>query len=282
MRFVSHLIYIFVISGLIYLLYNQTSKTQKLEQELAKLSQKATKDSNKTEIKKVAKVDRKDSNKSVKKEEIPKDAIVIKVPQVPKVTAKVPKVVTIGGSKIEHEEEKVLPLTMPKEEEPKKVAKNDSNKTKVNKELVGLENLGRVSAYLRGEYKSKDEVINKLKEVGFKIIGSINLKDGLDIVIFSDDTLKNMAKKSPFIENLRVSIDKKDKQISIQNPIYFAKAFMQNETLQPFDPDGDYLLIFNLGNGKGVLRKKWFQISGGVAFRIKDWIDRKFMEKFHN
>ncbi len=67
-----------------------------------------------------------------------------------------------------------------------------------------------------------------------------------------------------------------------ENPVLFhnLKAFLENELLQPFDPGGDYLLIFNLGNSKGVLRKKWFQISGGLAFRVKDWIDRKFMEKF--
>ncbi|MEA3469823.1 MAG: FAD-dependent oxidoreductase [Thermodesulfobacteriota bacterium] len=69
-----------------------------------------------------------------------------------------------------------------------------------------------------------------------------------------------------------------------ENPVLFhnLKAFLQNEALQPFDPGGDYLLIFNLGNSKGVLRKNWFQISGGLAFRVKDWIDRKFMEKFQN
>lgn len=67
-----------------------------------------------------------------------------------------------------------------------------------------------------------------------------------------------------------------------ENPVLFhnIKAFLEKEKLQPFDPGGDYLLIFNLGKCKGVLRKKWFQISGWLAFRIKDWIDRKFMEKF--
>ncbi len=69
-----------------------------------------------------------------------------------------------------------------------------------------------------------------------------------------------------------------------ENPVLFhnLKAFLEKELLQPFDPGGDYLLVFNLGNRKGVLRKKWFQISGGFAFRVKDWIDRKFMEKFQN
>jgi NADH dehydrogenase FAD-containing subunit len=67
-----------------------------------------------------------------------------------------------------------------------------------------------------------------------------------------------------------------------ENPVLFHNlmAFLQGKPLQEFDPGGDYLLIFNLGNGLGVLRKKWFQISGKVAFRIKDWIDRKFMAEF--
>lgn len=67
-----------------------------------------------------------------------------------------------------------------------------------------------------------------------------------------------------------------------ENPVLFhnLKAFLQGDALQSFDPGGDYLLIFNLGHGQGVLRKKWFQISGKVAFLVKDWIDRKFMRTF--
>lgn len=67
-----------------------------------------------------------------------------------------------------------------------------------------------------------------------------------------------------------------------ENPVLFhnIKAYLEEEKLQAFDPGGDYLLIFNLGNHQGVLRKKWFQISGRLAFRIKDWIDRKFMADF--
>lgn len=67
-----------------------------------------------------------------------------------------------------------------------------------------------------------------------------------------------------------------------ENPVLFHNllAFLQGKPLQNFDPGGDYLLIFNLGNGLGVLRKKWFQISGKLAFRVKDWIDRKFIRDF--
>jgi hypothetical protein len=57
-------------------------------------------------------------------------------------------------------------------------------------------------------------------------------------------------------------------------------ASLEGAELLPFDPGGDYLLIFNMGDGTGVLRKNWILFGGSLAFTIKDYIDRKFMKKF--
>lgn len=67
-----------------------------------------------------------------------------------------------------------------------------------------------------------------------------------------------------------------------ENPIlqHNLEAALQDTPLMAFDPGGDYLLIFNLGNGQGLLRKKWLMFTGALAFRVKDWIDRKFMARF--
>ena len=67
-----------------------------------------------------------------------------------------------------------------------------------------------------------------------------------------------------------------------QNPVLYHNlmAALEGEPLQVFFPGGDYLLIFNMGGGKGVLRKKWLTLDGRLAFIIKDYIDRKFMKKF--
>lgn len=67
-----------------------------------------------------------------------------------------------------------------------------------------------------------------------------------------------------------------------ENPILYANlmAALEGKPLQSFDPGGDYLLIFNVGGGKGVLQKKWLLLDGKLAFFIKDAIDRKFMKKF--
>jgi NADH dehydrogenase FAD-containing subunit len=69
-----------------------------------------------------------------------------------------------------------------------------------------------------------------------------------------------------------------------QNPVLYHNlmAALDGEPLQVFSPGGDYLLIFNMGGGKGVLRKKWLTFDGRIAFLIKDYIDRKFMKKFQS
>jgi NADH dehydrogenase FAD-containing subunit len=67
-----------------------------------------------------------------------------------------------------------------------------------------------------------------------------------------------------------------------QNPVLLHNivAQLNGGDLIPFDPGGDYLLIFNLGGGEGVLKKRWLEFSGRPAFFIKDYIDRKFMKDF--
>jgi NADH dehydrogenase FAD-containing subunit len=68
-----------------------------------------------------------------------------------------------------------------------------------------------------------------------------------------------------------------------ENPILYHNLMATldgRSDLQPFDPGGDYLLIFNLGDGEGVLRKGWLTFGGRLAFKIKDYIDRRFMDKF--
>jgi len=57
-------------------------------------------------------------------------------------------------------------------------------------------------------------------------------------------------------------------------------ASLDKTDLQAFDPGGEYLLIFNMGNGTGILQKKKLVLEGRIAFIIKNYIDRKFMKKF--
>jgi NADH dehydrogenase FAD-containing subunit len=57
-------------------------------------------------------------------------------------------------------------------------------------------------------------------------------------------------------------------------------AFLEGRPLQRFDPGGDYLLILNLGDRRGLFRRKGVVWSGRLPFRLKDHLDRRFMRKF--
>jgi NADH dehydrogenase FAD-containing subunit len=67
-----------------------------------------------------------------------------------------------------------------------------------------------------------------------------------------------------------------------QNPVLLHNlmASLDGTDLEPFEPGPDYLLIFNLGGKKGILRKKKLVFGGRAAFYIKDYIDRKFIRQF--
>jgi NADH dehydrogenase FAD-containing subunit len=67
-----------------------------------------------------------------------------------------------------------------------------------------------------------------------------------------------------------------------QNPILFHNllAALEGGKMQTFTPQKNYLLIFNMGNRRGILWRKNFACGGRPAFLLKDYIDRKFMRKF--
>lgn len=69
-----------------------------------------------------------------------------------------------------------------------------------------------------------------------------------------------------------------------QNPILYHNlmAALSGRRLKPFDPGHGYLLILNMGDGTGIYFKKWLQFKGRLAFKLKDYIDRKFIDKFQS
>lgn len=57
-------------------------------------------------------------------------------------------------------------------------------------------------------------------------------------------------------------------------------AQLEGRDLQAFDTGGKYLLVYNLGDGTGIFSKWGLAFGGKAAFRLKDYIDRKFMKLF--
>ena len=67
-----------------------------------------------------------------------------------------------------------------------------------------------------------------------------------------------------------------------ENPVLFHNllAALEGGEMRRFKPSETYLLIFNLGNGRAIFCKKRLVFELPLAFRLKDYIDRRFMRKF--
>jgi len=67
-----------------------------------------------------------------------------------------------------------------------------------------------------------------------------------------------------------------------QNPVLYHNlvSALEGKPLETFEPGGDYLLIFNIGGGRGVLRKGRLTFDGRLAFLVKNHIDKRFMKRF--
>lgn len=67
-----------------------------------------------------------------------------------------------------------------------------------------------------------------------------------------------------------------------QNPILYQNlmAALEGGSMERFETGGSYLLILNMGDGKGILAKNGLIWGGRAAFWLKDYIDRRFMRRF--
>lgn len=87
------------------------------------------------------------------------------------------------------------------------------------------------SAYLTGEHMDVKSARKKLKSVGYKILATYaSVKEGSTIV-FTNDALKSQGAMEgrAHAAVLRLFVDDKEKSISITNPVYFGRAFMQDD-----------------------------------------------------
>ena len=95
---------------------------------------------------------------------------------------------------------------------------------------TGLEGT-KVNTYLHGEYVDAATAKSKLEAAGFEIVADYaSVKKGTTIVYTNADLKAEAAKPGrAFAAVLRLFVDDKEKMISFTNPVYFGKAFMQDE-----------------------------------------------------
>jgi len=167
------------------------------------------------------------------------NVIEIKIPKVPEVNVSIPKVEVhynrpkdvVSNDRSIKFSKRVPPNYLTSEERYGKGGVGAS--LSHSKAMVGDVDKGRISAYLRADLIDAKKAKAKLKKAGFEVIATTPLDDSGELVsiVFTNDTLKKMASKKGkgYLATLRLLIDPKNKQISITNPLYLAKAFLQDE-----------------------------------------------------
>lgn len=67
-----------------------------------------------------------------------------------------------------------------------------------------------------------------------------------------------------------------------QNPVLYHNllASLTGGEMRTFSPQAQYLLIFNMGDDRGIFWRGNMVWEGRLVFKLKDYIDRKFMTKF--
>ena len=145
-------------------------------------------------------------------------------------------------------------------EEEEKVQNSNTN--------IGEVGNGKISAYLRGKFIDVKTAQTKLEEAGFEIVSvtPVNKKGTLISIVFTDKALIKMASKTNrgFMASLRLLVNKKEKHISITNPLYLAKAFMQED--------------FDETAAKGILEKITTHFTGLI--NSKDVLKFQLLPKY--
>ena len=155
----------------------------------------------------------------------------IVIPKPPKVPTPV-KVNTINGSSIDTSRSIKFSKRIPPNYIPSSQRTKESKPQNTSTNIGEVTN-GKVSAYLRGKFMDVSAAKAKLKEAGFEVITAtpVNKKGDLISIVFTNKELVTMASKTNrgFMASLRLLVNKIDKHISITNPLYMGKAFMQKD-----------------------------------------------------
>lgn len=146
--------------------------------------------------------------------------------------------------------------------------------------------LGRI-VLESGESHGADIIFLATGVAPSRIFSDSGLPTGPDGGLLVNEYLQSVAHPEIFgggdcICFQNMTLDKVGVYAVRQNPVlkHNLMAALDGGDLRPFNPGGDYLLVFNLGDGTGVLRKKGIVFKGKFAFFIKDRIDKRFMKKF--
>ncbi len=160
--------------------------------------------------------------------------IEIQIPKTP-TSPTAPKVITIGGNPPVQENLSAYEahkIQTPKSVPP--VGEESGAVVTIDKtSKVGEVKNSRLSAYLQGSLVDVETVKSKLTNAGFTLVGefAVDKKGEVITIVFTSPKLTAQADKEDrgFVALGRILVNKTKNQLSITNPLYVSRAFMQKD-----------------------------------------------------
>lgn len=90
---------------------------------------------------------------------------------------------------------------------------------------------GEMNTYFQGAYIDADTATKKLEAAGFEVIANYKSIKKAKTIVFTCPSLKKEAAKPgrAYVAAMRMFVDEKAQTISVTNPVYFGKAYMQKD-----------------------------------------------------
>ncbi len=144
------------------------------------------------------------------------------------IVSKLEKVVSTVSLAPSSKQEAIQQVATPIKKQEVIVAKKVANPSNVG----GVSN-GEISAFLVGKYAPVSDIVSALKSGGFEVLATsgVDKKKKLITIIATSKTLREMGSKKNrgFMGVIKILVDTINDQITITNPLYFAKAYLQND-----------------------------------------------------
>ena len=67
-----------------------------------------------------------------------------------------------------------------------------------------------------------------------------------------------------------------------QAPVLYQNLarMIAGKALLPYHPQTNFLKLINLGTGQAIAEYKGLATKGRLAWKLKDWVDRRFIQQF--
>jgi NADH dehydrogenase FAD-containing subunit len=153
------------------------------------------------------------------------------------------------------------------------------------KQVIALDEHGLVTK--DGVHHAADAVIWATGAAAPPVLSKLGLQTDQRGFVATSRTLQSLSDRRIFaVGDAGTIVDSPSPKAGVyavrQCPVLWhnLRAFLNDGELQNFEPQADFLKILNTGDGKAFLQYGWFTAHARWCWKLKTWIDRRFIEEF--